>query len=272
MGGYAAQCFAIYTPSDITGIKSYEFFKSQYNRFQFETEKSQILRSANTKSDILKNIKKNRVSAILTAENAEFLNGNLKTLKIAERLGVKILGLVHNGENCLAHPNSKDGRKHALPLKHFGCEVVDAVNSMDLIIDVSHLNSGGFSDVAAISKKPFIATHSACWEVFNHPRNLTDGEIRKIANSGGVVGMIFYSHFLNGTGSTEISDLLRHLRHLIKVGGEEIAALGSDFDGMDSRLFIKDASGMPHLADALIKEFGFTLAEKICYKNALRIF
>ena len=149
---------------------------------------------------------------------------------------------------------------------------MDAVNSTDLIIDVSHLNSGGFSDVAAISKKPFIATHSACWEVFNHPRNLTDGEIRKIANSGGVVGMVFYSHFLNGTGSTEISDLLRHLRHLIKVGGEEIAALGSDFDGMDSRLFIKDASGMPRLADALIKEFGFTLAEKICYKNALRIF
>ncbi len=89
--------------------------------------------------------------------------------------------------------------------------------------------------------------------------------------SGGVVGVPFYSYFLNGTGKTEINDIIRHLEHLIKVGGEEVAALGTDFDGMECELPFKNAGDMQLLTQAIIEKFGNNTAEKICYKNALRI-
>lgn len=269
-GSYIAECFAIFLPDEIPKNKQYLFFKKQYNRFlDIATGR---LKAAKSHRDIISNFKRKKVSAILTVENADFLGGDLKKLKIAERLGVKILGLCWNSENCLAFPNSPIKEIHSLPLKHFGKEVVWALNSSDIIADVSHLNYGGFLDVAAISKKPFIASHSACYSICPHPRNLTDKQIRLIAESGGVVGLNFYSRFLNGTDKTDFDDIIRHFRHLIKIGGEAVAAIGTDFDGMECALPTKTAAEMPILADRLTREFGFLVAEKICFKNALRLF
>ena len=269
-GSYIAQCFAIFLPPEIPKEKQYMFFKNQYNRF-CEIAKG-TLKTAKSRRDIISNFKRKKVSAILTVENADFLGGDLQKLKIAERLGVKILGLCWNNENCLGFPNSPTGEIHRLPLKLFGKEVMSFLNNYNIIPDVSHLNYGGFLDVAAISRKSFIASHSACCSVHPHPRNLTDEQIRKIAESGGVVSLNFYSRFLNGTDKTSFDDIIRHYRHLIKVGGESVAAIGTDFDGIECVLPIKTAADMPMLADRLIREFGFPIAEKICFKNALRLF
>jgi membrane dipeptidase len=81
----------------------------------------------------------------------------------------------------------------------------------------------------------------------------------------------FYSYFLNGTNKTEIADIIHHLEHLINIGGQEVAAIGTDFDGMNCNLPFKNAGDMQHLVDVIIKKFGLKIAEKICYKNALRI-
>ncbi len=271
LGSYMAECFAIYLPSEIPRDSQYMFFKKQYNRFTDIVDDSCNLKRAKSKKDIIRNSSRGKISAVLTVENADFLGNDLKKLKIAENLGVKILGLIWNNENCLGYPNSSNKKLGNLPLKPFGRQVVYRLNYSNMIADVSHLNSGGFNDVAAISKGPFIASHSACRDVYEHPRNLYDHQIRKIANSGGVVGMVFYPKFLNGTNTAALCDIIRHFKHLIKVGGEDIAAIGTDFDGMDGNLFLKNASDMPYFADALIKEFGFSVAEKICYKNALRL-
>ncbi len=270
LGGYLAQCFAVFLPPEISDAGQYMFFKTQYNRFIHIA--ADTLKAAKTGKDILNNLRKQKISAILTVENADFLKGDFKKLKIIEQLGVKFLGLCWNNENCIAYPCSANPEIDSLPLKEFGRQLIFRLNYSPVIADVSHLNSGGFREVAAISKKPFIASHSACKAVFNHPRNLTDSQIRAIAQSGGVVGLNFYSRFLNGTDRTDFSDITHHYRHLIKVGGESVAAIGTDFDGMDCSLPIKTAADMPYFADILIKEFGFSVAEKICYKNALRLF
>lgn len=269
-GSYIAQCFAVFLPPEIPVEKQYMFFKNQYNRFCSITRGR--LKPAKSRRDIIANFKKKKVSAVLTVENADFLSFDLKKLKIAERLGVKILGLCWNTENCLGFPNSSLPEIHRPPLKAFGKEVVAALNNSTIIPDVSHLNYGGFMDVAAIYKGAFVASHSACHSLCPHPRNLTDKQIRLIAESGGVVGLNFYSRFLNGTGKTEMDDIVRHFKHLIKVGGESVAAIGTDFDGMECTLPIKSAADMPILADRLIREFGFLTAEKICYRNAMRLF
>ncbi len=270
-GGYLAQCFAIYQPTDIVGDNGFEFFKKQCDAFKNMVKSSSSLEFAKTKADIEKNQNYGKVSAVLTVENADFLQGDLSRIETIKQNGVRMLGLVHNGENCLGFPHSADEKLNSLPLKGFGCEVVDALNFTDITVDVSHLNEGGFWNVAKLSKKPFVATHSGCKAVFDHSRNLTDEQIKTVAQSGGVVGCVFYSHFLNGTNNTEVDDIIRHLEHLIKVGGEDVAAYGSDFDGMDSKLSFKNSKGMPILAEAIIKKFGFTTAEKICFKNASRM-
>ncbi len=264
---YLAQCFAIYIPKNIMGEESFEYFKKQYEIYNKILCESEIIAGAKNRKDFESNSKNNKVSAVLTVENAELLNRKLDRLSFLENCGVKILGLVHNGENCLGFPHTKID----LPLKDFGREVISAVNNSKMIIDVSHLNLGGFLDVASISKKPFIASHSACRELQNHSRNLFDEQIKIIANSGGIIGVPFYSQFLNGSNKTEIYDIIRHIEHLIKIGGEDVAALGTDFDGMECEMFLKTCADMPVLKTEIIKKFGYQVAEKICYKNALRI-
>lgn len=270
-GGYLAQCFAIYQPTDITGDRGFDYFKKQCDVFKNAVSKSSVLELATDRNEIEKNRKSGKVSAVLTVENADFLQNDLQRIKTVEEKGVKILGLVHNGENCLGYPHSNDKALSELSLKGFGREVVEALNSTNITVDASHLNVGGFWDVARLSKKPFVATHSGCSAVFKHSRNLCNEQVKAIAQSGGVVGCVFYSHFLNGTDTTDIDSILRHLEHLIKVGGEDVAAFGSDFDGMDCDLPFQNASEMQILADAIIKKFGLSVAEKICFRNAMRI-
>ena len=267
-GGYIAQCFAAFLPENCKE-NPYMRFKNQYNIFK--NFSSPFLKTARNKKEVTNNLKNGKVSALLSVENADFLMGDFKKLKIIETLGVKILGLCWNNENCIGFGNSDNAHLNSLPLKNFGCELVERLNYSPVIADVSHLNIGGFECLCALSKKPFIASHSACASVFKDKRNLTDEQIRKIANSGGVIGLNFYSRFLNGTNKTEFSDIIRHYKNIIKVGGEDCAAIGTDFDGMKCLLPFNSAADMPKLADILIKEFGITAAQKICYKNALRI-
>lgn len=268
---YLAQCFAIYQPTDVTGDNGFEFFKRQCVTFENTVKSSAVLEFARTKGDIERNRKNGKVSAVLTVENADFLQGDISRLETVMQNRVRILGLTHNGENCIGFPHSINRKLNALPLKSFGREVVDALNSSDITVDVSHLNEGGFWDVQRLCKKPFVATHSGCSAILGHSRNLNDEQIKAIAESGGVVGCVFYSHFLNGTEQTAIEDIIRHLEHFIKIGGEDVATFGSDFDGMDCKLFLQNVSEMKILVDAIIKKFGFLAAEKICFKNAMRI-
>ena len=263
-GEYLAQCFAVYQPTDVTGDSGFEFFKNQCKTFERLVSKSSVLAFARSRQDIERNRLDGKVSAVLTVENADFLQNDLERLETLVQNGVKILGFTHNGENCLGCPHSADQNLDSLPLKKFGREVVDALNGTDITVDVSHLNLGGFRDVARLSKRPFVATHSGCRALCDHSRNLYDEQIRCIAESGGAVGCVFYSYFLNGTDRTEVDDIIRHLEHMIKVGGEESAALGSDFDGMECQLFLKTAADMQVLAEALIKKFGYSVTEKIC--------
>lgn len=266
-GGYLAQCFAVYTSPKICGEDAYQHFKNQCTIFEQTVNNSEILEKAIDAKAVIENSNKGKVSAILTVENAELLNGKLDRINELKNNGISILGLIHNGENCIGFPHNEPNS----PLKEFGKEVVDTLNSTNIKIDVSHLNFSGFCDVKTLSKNPIIATHSGCRELCEHTRNLYDSQIKDIANSGGIVGVPFYSLFLNGTDNTEISDIITHLEHLIKIGGEDVAAIGTDFDGMDCNLFLKDSSEMPILLDALTEKFGTNLTEKICYKNALRV-
>lgn len=228
---------------------------------------------AGNAQDMEENWRQGKISAFLTIEDGREVQGRMERLKEYYDRGVRLLGLTWNYTNCFGHPNSKDPVKMKLGLSDFGKEAIGELNRLGIIIDVSHLSDGGFWDVAKLSKKPFVASHSNARALCNHPRNLTDEMIRALGEKGGIVGVNHCPKFLyQGSSENRIEDLVRQLIHIRRVGGRECAALGSDFDGISGKLEIAGPQEYEKLELALSKA-GFSGAEieKIFYKNAERV-
>ena len=124
-----------------------------------------------------------------------------------------------------------------------------------------------------VLKYPPIASHSCSAAVHAHPRNLTDEQFCAICNRGGVVGINFYTTFLNGRKKAKIKNVIKHIDHFVKLNGENHIGLGSDFDGVDS--LPEGLSGVQDLSNltAAMSEAGYsdTLINKICYGNFERV-
>lgn len=150
----------------------------------------------------------------------------------------------------------------SMGLTPFGIEVVRRMDELGMIVDVSHASDGTFWDILKYSGKPVVASHSNCRVLCNHPRNLTDEMMKSLAETGGVAGVNFYGAFL-GTGrakdagtaqaDSRVDAMAAHLLHMIRVGGSEFPAIGTDFDGFggDGILEIPDVSRMERLWEAL---------------------
>lgn len=224
----------------------------------------------------LKRLEENgKTGVVFTGEDLGVIGRDIGKLDQAYKRGVRIATLTWNHENAIGYPNSKKAAVMQKGLKPFGLEVAERMNELGMIIDVSHLSDGGFWDVARISKKPFLASHSDSRAVTEHPRNLTDDMIKAIAEKGGVIGVNFAPHFLSDRDDNTscIRDMLRHIRHIRRVGGSDVLAIGTDFDGISGRLQISSPSKMPQLAQALIKcGMKETELEKMFYRNVLRVF
>ncbi|MGX6978667.1 dipeptidase [Vagococcus elongatus] len=216
-----------------------------------------------------------KMSGFLTFEDGRAINGDLDKLKKYYDFGIRLISLTWNYKNCFGYPNSENPVVMNQGLTDFGKEAIPNMNDLGIIIDVSHLSDGGFYDVAKLSKKPFIASHSNYRGLSPHPRNLTEDMIRVLANKGGVTGINFCPKFLSSditSKESKVSDMILHIKKIIKFGGEECVAIGSDFDGVTGNLEISSVDKMPLLFESLAKT-GISSAtiDKIAYKNAERV-
>jgi membrane dipeptidase len=190
-------------------------------------------------------------------------------------LGVRLISLTWNGENCFGFPNSADPALMALGLKPFGIEAVREMNRLGVIVDVSHLSDGGFWDIRKHGAKPFVASHSNARALSPHPRNLTDDMIRALADAGGVAGVNYCPAFLSRdvtSGVSTVDLVVQHIGHLIKTGGEDCVSLGGDWDGITGDIELRGPEKMGILFDALA-DAGHPgrVIEKIAWGNALRV-
>lgn len=180
------------------------------------------------------------IQGVLTVEEGGVLNGKIERLEELYRRGIRLITLTWNYENCIGSPNSRDPQVMERGLKPFGIQVVEQMNELGMIIDVSHLSDGGFWDCIRYSRVPVVASHSNARSLCPHPRNLSDEMLRALGNKGGVAGVNFYSAFLKKKGGTEDSvragmkDIVCHMRWMIDHGGEDVVALGTDFDGFEA--------------------------------------
>ena len=266
-----AQVFAHFIELNLVDDPYLEF-KKMYNNFIKE------LNENNSEIELVKNLKeleevnkKGKLGAFLSIEEGEVLQGKLERVKEVYDMGIRFITLTWNFKNSIGYPNA--GFKYKdMGLTEKGKEIVLEMERVGIIPDCSHLSDKGFYDLIDICKKPFVATHSNSREITNHPRNLTDDMIKKLSNKGGVMGLNFCGPFLGKEKVPSIDSMINHLKHIKNVGGIDVLALGTDFDGIENEVEIIDIGEINNLRERLIKE-GFTNLEvdKIFYKNTERV-
>lgn len=282
-GGALAQFFAIFMmppeagnfltvpqPDDAEYIgRCFWIFRSSMERGKDH------IAQAFSAADILNNERAGNMSALLSFEDGRPIDGKLENLEHYYREGIRLISLTWNTENCFGYPNSQDPEIMGRGLKPFGKEAVLRMNELGMVVDVSHLSDAGFFDVAAISRKPFVASHSNCRELSPWSRNLSDDMIKVLADTGGVMGLNYGPAFVGPTVEYTDSTLelmSAHIRHMIQVGGIGCVALGSDFDGIGGNLEVSGPDKVPLLFDRLQKDgLSESDIEKIAWGNALRV-
>ncbi|MRG98085.1 dipeptidase [Polyangium spumosum] len=191
-----------------------------------------------------------QVGALLGIEGGHALEGSLDKLAHFARRGVRYLSLCHFSRNELCYPAYGRGRQDDAGLTQFGREVVAACEDLGVVVDLAHINRAGFLEACAMAKRPPIVSHTGVIGAFEHWRNVDDAQLRAIADKGGVVGVIFCPQFLGGDG---LAPVVKHLKHIIDVCGEDTPALGSDWDGfIVPTRDLCDAARLPLLTDALL--------------------
>ena len=281
-GNCLLQCFAMFIYLKKTShpfedcINMIDCYYNEIN------ENSSAIAPVYTFADFKRNQQEGKISSLLTIEEGGVVEQSLAKLRTLYRLGVRMICLNWNFVNGVGHPNfmMSEHPDFKTPnteegLTEFGIEMVQEMNRLGIIVDVSHLSDKGFYDCLKYSTKPIVASHSNARSVCHHVRNLTDDMILKLAKNGGVMGMNFCAAFLDDdeeVGKDTIPCLVRHIKYIKNLVGVEVIALGSDFDGINPNIALKNASFMPKLFQAL-RENGFTEEEikKIAYQNFLRV-
>jgi membrane dipeptidase len=235
-------------------------------------DQATIARSA---ADIRRAKAEGKLAAVLVIENSDALDGSLNILRAFHEVGVRSITLTHNPTSWAAAGNAEAGSGGGLTM--FGRALVREMNRLGMLVDVSHIAERGFYDVLETSEKPVVASHSCCAALCEHPRNLTDQQLRDLAQQAGVVGITFVPSFIDPDWRDErwpavppIGRVVDHIHHAIDVAGIDHVAIGSDFDGGGTAL--KDATDYPWITAALW-ERGFSEADlrKVLGQNALRV-
>lgn len=282
--GYGwCQTFAAFMPDTLRGKAAVEYFEKLHAVFAGCMERfPQRIGHAFSADDIERLWQEGKTAALFSVEGGSALGGELANIERLRRRGIRFLTLTWNGENELA-----GGIGAGTGLTGFGRAAVPLLEEAGIIIDVSHLSDAGFRELESIARRPYAATHSCSRAVYGHRRNLTDRQFAAIVQRGGLVGLNFCTAFLCASGELTPEErenevpclpeervppaaLTAHILHFLELGGEDVLALGSDFDGCTVPYFLRGTRQLPKLEE-ILREAGLDsgLIEKIFWKNAL---
>ena len=274
--GVVGQCFALYTPmyndrGNGRDLSPWGVVNELHDRFVKEISQAGIPQMLK-----VSDLSDGKLHAILTTEEGSILEGDISRLEILSSWGVKSFGFTWNYENELAYPNSKDKSVMNKPLKEKGLEALAECERLGILVDVSHLNDGGFYDIAKRATKPFVATHSNSRAMSGSTRNLTDDMLKVLADKGGVAGLNLCPAFLRPDSDdsrvSRIVDMVRHIMHIYNVAGEDVLAIGTDLDGITGELEISSPDRLYLLHDALSNAgLSSGIIDKFEFGNAYRV-
>ena len=194
------------------------------------SQNSDYVRIASTPRDLWMNKHQGLKSIMLGIENGIAIDSKLENLQHFVDRGIVYMTLCHNGDNDICDSASKTQHTHH-GVSAFGEQVIKEMNRLGVLVDMSHAGEESFYNALEISSKPIVCSHSSARALCDHPRNLTDDQMRALAQKGGVAQTTIYHGFLKKDGEATINDVIAHLEHAIDVMGIDHVGLGTDFDG-----------------------------------------
>ncbi len=261
-GGVKVQFFAIFIPPEVPDNEKWQHALEQVDCFYNEVLSQEGFIHIKDFKEI-ERLKPEEIGAVLTLEGADAVGNGLMKLRTLFRLGVLSVGLTWNNANLVA---DGVGENRDAGLSEYGERFVASCNAHDVLIDISHLSPKGVAEVIEQGDR-VIATHSNARSVCDHRRNLTDDQIRRVIEKGGMINIVFNPPFI-GEGKIKVEDVFPHIDRIINLGGEDAIGLGSDFDGIVTHVErLGNAGEYGNLIDALKERYGETFTEKIAYRN-----
>ena len=231
---------------------------------------SDYLALARTPEELWSNKYAGKKSIMLGIENGIALDGDLKNLRHFKDRGIVYVTLCHNGDNEIC--DSARGNQTHGGVSAFGAQVISEMNRLGIMVDLSHAHEKSFYDALELSKTPIVCSHSSARALCDHPRNLTDDQMRALAQKGGVAQTTLYHGFLKKDGEATILDAMAHLEHAIDVMGIDHVGLGTDFDGDGGIRGLADASELLNFTRQLrARRFSRQDIQKIWGGNFLRV-
>lgn len=227
---------------------------------------------AYTPDDLWRLKQQGKRAIMLGIENGYAIGKEIHNVEAFRKRGVVYMTLCHNGDNDIC--DSARGNHEHGGVSEFGKKVIEEMNRVGMMVDLSHAGEESFYDALQISKTPIVCSHSSAHALCDHPRNLTDDQMRALAQAGGVAQVTLYHGFLvkdsvdynpqnvlrsfatNTKGVTEatILDAIEHLNHMVNVMGIEHVGIGTDFDGDGGIRGCASASELINFTRRLLRE------------------
>lgn len=237
---------------------------------EIATANSQYISIVRTPANLYSNKSMGRKSIMLGIENGLALGGDISNVEHFAKRGVVYITLCHNGDNAIC--DSARGCNTHNGVSPFGAQVIQEMNRLGIMVDLSHAAEKSFYDAIEISRLPIVCSHSSARALCDHPRNLTDDQMRALAQKGGVAQITLYNGFLKKDGEATILDAIEHLEHAISVMGIDHVGIGTDFDGDGGVRGIADSSEIINLTRQLLsRRYSESDIQKIWGGNFLRV-
>jgi membrane dipeptidase len=274
-GGVDAEMFAIWTRW--TDSVTHPYYP--YSLAMIDTFNSQVRQNASqfaqgkTYQDLMQLNAIGKFAGVLAIEGGHAIENSLEKLKAYYALGARYMTITWNNSTVWA-VSAADPQSSTIGLNEFGRQVIKTMDSLGMIIDVSHTGVKTIWDILATTKNPIIASHSGVRALNNHYRNLNDAQIDSIARRGGVIGVVFHATFLSSKGVATIDTVIKHIDYIKNRVGIDCIAIGSDYDGgITPPVALEDVSKLPNLTAALLRR-GYSIEDvhKILGGNYLRVF
>lgn len=257
-GGLDASVFAIFVSQgardDSSSAKAVTYVKEQLAAMKAYTQSRGDAALAQISAELKRNKKRGVTSVVLGIENGYAIGKDIDNLGYYRREGVRMITLCHSKHNDICD-SSTDTLAGAGGLTEFGKAVVERMNSLGIIVDVSHASKNSVMQVLQVSKYPIVASHSGVYAVNASPRNLSDEEIRGIAAKGGLVQIVSLKSYLSSKPKEQVSvkEMADHIDYVKNLVGIEHVGVGTDFDGGGGVVGMEDASKMRSLTVELLK-------------------
>lgn len=235
------------------------------------SKNNRYLSLARTPDELWENKRAGRKSIMIGIENGIALDGKIENLQHFAERGIVYMTLCHNGDNDICDSASRSNQTHG-GVSTFGEQVIREMNRLGILVDMSHAGEKSFYDALDISAKPIVCSHSSARALCDHPRNLTDDQMRALAAKGGVAQTTIYNGFLRKDGEATIRDVIEHLEHAIDVMGIDHVGLGTDFDGDGGVPGLANASELINFTRQLLaRRYSEEEIQKIWGGNFLRV-